>query len=89
LESCLKEKRMAKCITPEEGCWLQYQLKLNGFTHYTVAKEANVSPSMVSHFLCGDKDSSRVRTAFCKVLGYRSFESLIKNVPQETNGGAA
>jgi hypothetical protein len=32
---------MAKCITPEEGCWLQYQLKLNGFTHYTVAKEAN------------------------------------------------
>jgi predicted transcriptional regulator len=80
---------MAKCITPKEGCWLQYQLKLNGFTHETVAKEAAVTPSMVSHFLCGDKDSNLVRTALCKVLGYRSFESLIKNVPQETEGGAA
>jgi hypothetical protein len=80
---------MAKCITPEEGCWLQYQLKLNSFTHDTVAKEAAVTPSMVSHFLCGDKDSNRVRTALCKVLGYRSFESLIKDVPQESNGGAA
>jgi predicted transcriptional regulator len=89
MESCLKEKRMAKCITPSEGCWLQYQLKLNGFTHHTVAKEANVTKSMVSHFLCGDKDSNRVRTALCKVLGYRSFESLIKNDPQESEGGAA
>jgi predicted transcriptional regulator len=82
---------MAECITPEEGCWLQYQLKLNGFTHDTVAKEAAVTPSMVSHFLCGDKDSQRVRKALCKVLGYRSrsFESLIKTAPQESNGDAA
>jgi hypothetical protein len=57
LESCLKEQGMAKCITPKEGYWLQYQLKLSGFTHYTVAKEASVSVSMVSHFLRGGKDS--------------------------------
>jgi hypothetical protein len=80
---------MAKCITPEEGCWLQYQLKLNGFTHHTVAKEANVTTSMISQFLLGIKDSNKVRTALCKVLGYRSFESLIQNVPQENEGGAA
>jgi hypothetical protein len=77
---------MAKCITPKEGCWLQYQLKLNGFTYYKVDKEATVTPSMVSHFLCGNKDSNRVRTTLCKVLGYRSFESLIKNIPQGEGG---
>ncbi|MDR0662657.1 MAG: hypothetical protein LBF80_01070 [Spirochaetaceae bacterium] len=80
---------MRERITPEEGCWLQYQLKLDGFTHSAVAKEANVTVSMVSHFLCGDKDSRRVRTALCKILGYQSFESLIKNVPQKNDGGAA
>jgi hypothetical protein len=79
---------MANCITPEEGCWIQYQLKLNGFTQYTVAQEANVVTQMVSQFLCGDKDSKRVRTALCKVLGYRSFESLLANVPQEKGGAA-
>jgi hypothetical protein len=44
---------------------------------------------MVSHFLLGLKGSSRVETALCKILGYESFESLIKNVPQERFGGAA
>jgi hypothetical protein len=67
---------MKRCITPE--------LYPN-----MVAQEANMSNQMVSEFLCGHKDSNRVRTALCKVLGYRSFESLIKNVPQESKGGAA
>jgi hypothetical protein len=54
-----------------------------------VAEEANCSVDIVSHFLCGRKNSERIRTALCKVLGYQSFESLVKNVLRESEGGAA
>jgi hypothetical protein len=82
---------MAKRITHEARCWLQYQLKLNSCTHYAVAKEADYTIMMVSHFLCGRKDSVRVRTAFCKVLGYGSFDRLIDFIRGQTtpDGGAA
>ena len=78
---------MANCITPAVGHWLKYQLRLNGYTQCEVAQEANCTVQMVSHFLCGNKDSNRVRTALCKVLGYGSFIQLVANIPQE--GGAA
>jgi hypothetical protein len=80
---------MANLISREAGCWIQYQLKLNGLGQKAVADEANCSVDIVSHFLCGRKDSRRVRTALCKVLGYRSFEHLIKTAPQESIGGTA
>jgi hypothetical protein len=80
---------MANLISRETGCWIQYQLKLSGLGQKAVADEANCSVDIVSHFLCGRKNSQRVRTALCKVLGYESFEGLIKDVPQESNGGAA
>jgi hypothetical protein len=80
---------MANLISREAGCWIQYQLKLSGLGQKAVADEANCSVDIVSHFLCVRKDSQRVRTALCKVPGYRSFESLIKNAPQENEGGAA
>jgi hypothetical protein len=80
---------MANLISPKVGCWIQYQLKLSGLGQKAVAEEANCSVDIVSHFLCGRKNSQRVRTALCKVLGYRSFERLVKNVPQESEGGAA
>jgi transcriptional regulator with XRE-family HTH domain len=67
---------MANVISRRTGCWIQYQLKLSGLVQKTVADEANCSIDMVSHFLCGRKDSMRVRTALCKVLGYESFEAL-------------
>jgi hypothetical protein len=79
---------MADLISRRTGCWIQYQLKLNGLGHKAVADEANCSEDIVSHFLCGRKNSQRVRTALCKVLGYRSFESLIKNALKESEGGA-
>jgi hypothetical protein len=68
---------MANVISKQVGCWIQYQLKANGHTQETVAREAGRSRDIVSHFLCGRKDSQRVRTALCKVLGYRSFEALV------------
>jgi hypothetical protein len=82
---------MANVISRGTGCWIQYPLKLSGLGHKTVANEANCSVAIVSHFLCGRKDSMRVRTALCKVLGYGSFDALVAagrdHIPPE--GGAA
>jgi predicted transcriptional regulator len=79
---------MAQRVTPEKGCWLQRQLKLNGFIQYTVAQEANVTTKMVSHFLRGLKGSKRVEAALRKALGYGSFEGLLANVPRRKGGAA-
>jgi hypothetical protein len=68
---------VANLISKRTGCWIQYQLKLSGLGQKDVANEANRSVDIVSHFLCGRKDSARVRTALCKVLGYESFEAVI------------
>jgi hypothetical protein len=70
-------------LTEKTGCWIQYQLKLSGLGQKAVADEANCSVDIISHFLCGHKNSERVRTALCKVLGCQSFENLIKNVPKK------
>jgi hypothetical protein len=85
---------MANTITQGMGCWIQYQLKLNGYTHETVAKEADLSTKIVSHFLTGRKDSVRVRMALCKVLGYENFKKLAASAPKDVRlarekGGAA
>jgi transcriptional regulator with XRE-family HTH domain len=79
---------MAQRVTPEEGCWLQYQLKLNGLTQHTVAQESNVTAKMVSHFLRGLKGSKRVEAALCEALGYGSFEGILSNVPRGKGGAA-
>jgi hypothetical protein len=82
---------MANVISRGTGCWIQYQLKLSGLGQKTAAGEANCSIGMASHFLCGRKDSMRVRTALCKVPGYGPFEALAAagrdHIPPE--GGAA
>jgi transcriptional regulator with XRE-family HTH domain len=65
------------------GCWIQYQLKLNGYTQQSVAAEADRSVDSVSHFLRGRKDSERVRLALCKVLDYENFNKLVAAMPQE------
>jgi hypothetical protein len=84
-----KDKRMANVINRRVGCWIHYQLRLNGLTQKSVADEAGRSEDIVSHFLCGRKDSERVRTALCKVLGYESFEKLVAGMPKAGKGGVA
>jgi hypothetical protein len=86
-----KEKRMANVISRRTDCWIQFQLKLSGFGHQEVADMANCSIYNVSHFLCGRKNSDRVRQAICKILGCEDFDKLVASswryIPAE--GGAA
>ncbi|MDR0387254.1 MAG: helix-turn-helix domain-containing protein [Treponema sp.] len=71
-------------ITPRQGCWIQYKLKLNNLTQIAVAKKANRSTKMVSHFLNGRKGSDRISKALAAVLGYPSFEAVIATIGRET-----
>jgi hypothetical protein len=80
---------MAQTITHEEGCWLLYQLRLNGYNQTAVAREAKCSAVMITQFLRGIKNSERVRAAFCKLLGYGSFEKLLAKAATHGKGGAA
>ena len=82
-----KENRMA--ISRRLGCWIVYQLRLNGHTQLTVAREADRHLNTVSGFLGGFKDSPRIREALCKVLGYRNFAALEADAPEDCRGGAA
>jgi hypothetical protein len=74
---------MANTITREQGCWIQYQLKLNGYIHEAVAREANRSVSIVTKFLNGCKGSDAVPAALYKLLGYESFDALLTTIPHD------
>jgi transcriptional regulator with XRE-family HTH domain len=81
-------------ISARTGCWIKYQLNLRNITLKTAAKNAGVGTSMVSEFLRGRKDSERVKTAICAILGYPTFESLLATFLIDTartkgKGGAA
>ena len=70
-------RAMGITITPQKGCWLQYQLKLKNITQDTVAAKACTTHQMVTHFIKGRKNSERVKKALAEVLGYESFDSLM------------
>jgi len=76
-------------ISRRLGCWIVYQLRLNGLNQLAVAKEADRSRIMVSEFLRGRKDSVRTREALAKVLGYRNFRELEAAAPDDCRGGGA
>ena len=74
---------MAHRITKRMGCWIQYQLKLRGYTHDAVALKSNRSVNIVSQFLNGRKGSVPTQKALCEVLGYADFNALIAAIPAE------
>ena len=74
---------MANRITKRMGCWIQYQLKLRGYTHDAVALKANRSSNIVSQFLNGRKGSVPTKKALCEVLGYADFNALLAAMPAE------
>jgi hypothetical protein len=84
---------MAGLISRRTGCWIQCHLKLSGPGQKNAASGASRTVSIVSHFLCGRKDSARVRTALCKMLGCEPFEALAAagrdHIPPEEEGSAA
>jgi transcriptional regulator with XRE-family HTH domain len=74
-------------ITHHKGCWIKYQLDLRKITQETVAARAGVTSRMVSHFICGRKNSEKVRKALAEVLNYPSFDALL-SASRGQGGGA-
>jgi len=72
-----RRETMGITMTLQTGCWVYYQLKLRNLTLEPVARKANVTQTMVTHFLKGRKNSEKVKKALADVLGYESFEKLI------------
>jgi transcriptional regulator with XRE-family HTH domain len=79
---------MGTPINPRKGCWINYQLRLNGITQAAVAFRAGCNNRTVSDFLRGRKNSERVKKALAETLGYPSFEALIA-ASRGHDGGAA
>ena len=63
-------------IKPEEGLWLNYQLKLHGVTHQNLADQLGIRRDTVTKILRGIRHSSRVEEALYKTLGFSSFEAM-------------
>jgi hypothetical protein len=72
-----KRKAMGITITPQKGCWVNYQLRLRGITQAEVGTKAGCNNRTVSDFLRGRRNSERVKKALAEILGYGSFEKLI------------
>jgi hypothetical protein len=64
-------------IKPKEGLWINYQLRLKGWTQQKLADQLGVKGSTINQVLYGKRRSARIETAFYQTLGYPSFEALI------------
>ena len=74
---------------PSEGSWIKYQLDLRNIKLVDVAKKAHRSPSMVSEFIRGVKNSDAVGRALARMLGYASYKDLMEAAYLQSKGGAA
>lgn len=61
----------------EQGWWIAYQMKLNGFSLVTMAECAGVSFQMIHAVIYGKKTSGRVQKIIAHNLRYDSWADLL------------
>lgn len=61
----------------EQGAWIAYQLKLQGFTLESIAGCAGVSGAMIHMVIYGKKTSARVQKIIALSLCYDSWNELL------------
>jgi predicted XRE-type DNA-binding protein len=64
-------------IKPQEGLWINYQIRLKGLTQTEIANRLGISNRTVNQILRGIRHSTRVENALYQMLGYPSFEAMI------------
>ena len=64
-------------IKPEEGLWVNYQLKLRGLTHQALGDQLGIRRDTVTKVIRGIRRSARVEEALFRTLGFHSFEAMI------------
>lgn len=64
-------------IKPNEGLWINYQLRLKGITQTELAARLGIKVATVNQILRGVRHSTRIETAFYQTLGFPTFEAMI------------
>lgn len=67
-------------VTSEEGMYIQYQLKLKGYTYAGIAAELDCSRSAVMQVVTGQAHSRRIEKEVASVLGYESWNTMLKTI---------
>lgn len=70
-------------INKKIGKYISYRLKLEGITHNDIAKQSNLSTSIITHVLNARKSSTRAESSIAKALGYESFNILKEEARNE------
>lgn len=67
-------------VTREEGMYIQYQLKLKGYTYAGLAAELECSRSVVQKVVMGQKHSRRIEKEVASVLGFESWNTMLRTI---------
>ena len=67
-------------VTSEEGMYIQYQLKLKGYTYAGIAAELDCSRSAVLQVVTGQAHSRRIEKEVASVLGFESWNTMLRTI---------
>lgn len=67
-------------VTREEGMYIQYQLKLKGYTYAGLAAELECSRAAVQRVVTGRDHSRRIEKEVAGVLGYESWNTMLRTI---------
>ena len=67
-------------VTSEEGMYIQYQLKLKGYTYAGIAAELDCSRVAVQRVFTGQAHSRCIEKEVASVLGYESWNTMLKTI---------
>ena len=70
-------RQLAKAPNLEQGAWIAYQMKLQGFTLVSMAEYSGVTFQMVHAVIYGKRTSGRVQQAIAKALLFDSWRDLL------------
>jgi len=70
-------RQLAKAPNLDQGAWIAYQMKLQGFNLVSMAECVGVSTPMVHMVIYGKKTSGRVQKAIAQALLFDSWSELL------------
>ncbi|HOX30891.1 MAG TPA: hypothetical protein PLB91_01095 [Spirochaetales bacterium] len=70
-------RQIAKAPNLEQGAWIAYQMKLQGFTLVSMAECAGVTFQMVHAVIYGKRTSGRVQKAIAQALLFEGWNELL------------
>lgn len=75
--------RASKKITAEQGLYIKYRLKREGFSSADIAFEIGCTPVSVSNVLSGKSHSRRIESVVASKLGYPSWNAMVQELREQ------